>query len=59
MLMYEMCWDEAQQIRRSESRQEERERILGKALAEGYSLEVIHDITGLDMETLKNLQEEE
>jgi dynactin complex subunit len=41
---------------REEGREEEREEIARNALAKGMPLELIHEITGLDMETIKSLQ---
>ena len=34
-------------------REKEREEIARNALAKGYSAEVVHDLTGLDQETIK------
>jgi hypothetical protein len=40
-------------------REDEREEIARNALAKGIPLNIIHDITGLDLETIKNLQEDQ
>jgi hypothetical protein len=44
---------------REEGREDEREEIARNALAEGASVEFVQKITGLDLETIKNLQEDQ
>ena len=60
MLMTEWNMDEALQVRFEEGIEkgiEKRdEEFVKNALAEGLSLELIHKITGLDMETIRNIQ---
>ena len=71
MLMTEWNWDDAMAVRyeegledglekgmekgREEGLAEGREEIARNALAEGVSMEIIQKITGLDIETIKNL----
>lgn len=63
MLITEWNWDDALAVRfedgreegREEGRQEGREEIAKKALVKGIPVEMIHDITGLDLETIKSL----
>ena len=40
-------------------REETREEVARNALAEGLSIEIVQKITGLDLETIKNLQPKE
>jgi len=58
--MMGFIWDEniAMEVEREEAQEIERERIAMKALAKGIPLDVIHDITGLDLEAIRSLQEE-
>ena len=64
MLMTEWNMDDALAVRYEEGREEGEQKgreegmkeVARNALAKGVSLEMIHDITGLDMETLKNIQ---
>jgi hypothetical protein len=56
MLITEWNTDEAKKVWFEEGGEEERERIVKNALAKGYPLDTIHDITGLDMETIRNIQ---
>jgi hypothetical protein len=72
MLITEWNWDKAKQVWYEEGKEEGLEKGLEKgleeglergvekvarnALVKGISIEVIHDITGLDIETLKNIQ---
>ena len=58
MLLTEWNWEEAKQVWQEESREEGIETTARNALAKGYPLEAIHDITGLDMETLNRLASE-
>jgi predicted transposase/invertase (TIGR01784 family) len=39
-----------------EGRQEEKENTARNALARGYSIDAIHDLTGLDIEIIKSLK---
>ena len=61
MLMTEWKMDDALAVRykegREEGRENEREEIARRALAEGASVEFVGLITGLDMEVIKKLQE--
>ena len=67
MLLTEWNWDDAKQVWHEEGleeglergREEGREAIVRNALAKGVPLELISDITGLDMGTLKNIQEQQ
>jgi predicted transposase YdaD len=60
MLMTEWNWDDAKQVWFEDGlvvgRENEREEIARNALAKGVSLELIHDITSLDIETLKAMK---
>jgi len=56
MLMTEWNWDDALAVRYEEGLEKGREEIARNALAEGLSFDFVHKITGLDMETLKNIQ---
>ncbi|MCL2601819.1 MAG: Rpn family recombination-promoting nuclease/putative transposase [Treponema sp.] len=60
MLLSEWSLDDAIAVSREEGREEGREDGLEisarNALAKGYPLEVIHDITGLNIETIERLQ---
>ena len=40
---------------RQEGQQEGREDVARNALAKGLSIEMVHDITGLDIETIKGI----
>jgi hypothetical protein len=55
MLMTEWNWDDALEVRYEDGREDEREVIARNALAKGASVEFVHEITGLDMETVTNL----
>ena len=56
MLITEWNTDEAKKVWYEEGREERDEEIVKNALAKGYPLDTIHDITGLDMETIRNIQ---
>jgi len=58
MLFTEWNWDDALAVRFDEGREEERISIARNALAKNTSLEFVSDITGLDVDTLKELQTE-
>ena len=55
MLITEWKMEDALAVRYEEGWEEGREDIARNALAKGVSLELIHDITGLEIETIKNL----
>jgi len=55
MLMVEWNWDDALAVRYEEGLEKGREDIARNALAEGSSIEYVQKITGLDLETIKNL----
>jgi predicted transposase YdaD len=55
-LMTEWNWDDALAVRYEEGLEEGREAIAKNALAKGFSIESIHDITGLDITTIENLK---
>ena len=59
MLMTEWNWDDALAVRFEEGREEGREDVARNALAEGASIEFVSRITGLDMEAVKTLVQEE
>ena len=60
MLMTEWNWDDALEFRYKEGAKrgmaQGREETARNALAKGASVEFIHEITGLEIETIKNLQ---
>jgi predicted transposase YdaD len=60
MLMTEWNWDDALAVRYEEGMEKGiekgREEIARNALVEGASIEFVQKITGLDMDTIKNLQ---
>ena len=56
MLLNEWNWDDALAVSREEGWGERDIVIARNALAEGLPLELIHDITGLDIETITRLQ---
>ena len=68
MLMTEWNWDDALTVSREEGREEGREQGIEQgreeglfqtarsAFAEGFPIEVVQKITGLDLETLAGLQ---
>ena len=60
MLMTDWNWDDALAVRYEEGFEEGEERgreeTARNALAEGATLEFVHKITGLDMETVAGLQ---
>jgi predicted transposase/invertase (TIGR01784 family) len=63
MLITEWNWDDAKEVWKEEAREEGREEgsekraeeIVRNALAKGLSFEMIHDITGLSSESIKEL----
>jgi len=57
MLMTEWNMDDALAVRYVEGQENEREKIARNALAKDIPLETIHEITGLDLETIRKLQE--
>jgi predicted transposase YdaD len=56
MLITEWNWDDALAVRFEEGMEKGREEIAQNALAKGLPLDVIHDITGLDIEIIKSLE---
>ena len=60
MFLTEWNWDDALAVSREEGREEgwgERDIVIAQnALAKGLPLELIHDLTGLDVETIERLQ---
>ena len=55
MLLSEWNFEEAKQVWYEEGREQGIETTALNALVKGYPHEAIHDITGLDMETIKRL----
>jgi hypothetical protein len=55
MLFTEWNWDDALAVRFEEGREEGREEIARNALAKGLPPETIREITGLDIETIRNI----
>ena len=55
MLITEWKMEDALAVRYEEGMERGREDTARRALAKGVSLELIHEITGLDMEAIKNL----
>jgi hypothetical protein len=55
MLITEWNWDDAKEVWQEEAREEGMVVAARNALAKGVPLELICDITGLDMETIKRL----
>ena len=56
MLLNEWNWDDALAVSREEGMEERDIALAQNALAEGLSPEVIHKITGLDLDTIAGLQ---
>jgi len=56
MVFGEWNWDDALAVSKEEGREEGKEEIARNALAKGFSLEVIQEITELDLETITRLQ---
>jgi hypothetical protein len=54
MLLSEWNMDDALAVRYEEGMEEGMEKVARNALAKGASVEFIHDITGLDMETINS-----
>jgi len=55
MLFTEWNWDDALAVAREEGKEDGIEEIARNLLAKGSTLEFVHDITGLDMETIESL----
>jgi predicted transposase YdaD len=55
MLMTEWNWDDALAVRYEEGREEGLIITAQKAIEKGLPFDMIHEITGLDLETIKNL----
>jgi len=58
MLGVEWDMDTVIEIEREDAQETEREKIAKNALAEGTSIEFVQKITGLDLDTIKKLQED-
>ena len=56
MLMTEWNWDDALAVRYEEGREEGLEKVARKALMKGASVEYVKEITGLDEEAIRKLQ---
>jgi predicted transposase YdaD len=60
MLLYEMNLEDTQEAfieqGREDGQKEEQKSVVLKALAEGLSIESVHRITKLDIETIKQLR---
>jgi len=56
MLLTEWNTEEAKVVWREEAQEEKAMEIARNALAEGASVEFVNKITGLDIETIKDLQ---
>jgi hypothetical protein len=56
MLMTEWNWDDALAVRYKEGREDKSEEIARNALAKGYSVEEINDLTGLAPEVIRELE---
>jgi len=56
MLTTEWNWDTAKRVWQDEAREEGREEIARNALEEGVSDEMIHKITGLSLDEIKQLK---
>jgi predicted transposase YdaD len=60
MLLTEWKTEDAKEVWYAEGREEgrisEREEIVRQALVKKLPIETIHDITGLDIDTIKNIQ---
>ena len=57
MLITEWNWDDALAVRFEEGREEGIVLAALNALAKGFSIEAVHDITGLDTEKIIKLKE--
>jgi predicted transposase YdaD len=55
MLITEWNTEDAKVVWREEAQEEKAMEIARNALVEGLSIEVIHNITGLDIEAIKRL----
>ena len=55
MLILDWNMEDALAVRYEEGREEGKEEIAQNALAKGLPLDVVDDITGLDIDTLKNI----
>jgi len=56
MLMTEWNWDDALAVRYEEGRDDEKFKIAHNLLAKGSTPEFVRDITGLDMDAIRNMQ---
>ena len=55
MLITEWCQEEAIAVAREEAREEGLENVARNALAKGFSVSVISDLTGLSIETIESI----
>ena len=58
MLITEWNWDDAREVWREEGREEGIVTTAKNALTKGFSIDDIHEITGLDIKAIKNLAAE-
>jgi len=58
MLYTEWNWDDAMAVLKEETREESYKEIARNALQKGYSLDSVHEITGLDLKTIQRLNNE-
>jgi predicted transposase YdaD len=56
MVLTEWNLEEAKVAWHEEGREETQGKIARNALAKGLSLDIIHDITGLDIQAIQNIQ---
>ena len=56
MLTTEWNWEDALAVRFEEGMEQGMEEVARNALAKGLTIEVIQDITGLDMQTIEKLK---
>ena len=58
-MILEWNWDDAKRVWFEEAKEERGIEIARNALAKGLPLDIIHDITGVDMETITSLAAEQ
>jgi len=56
MLMTEWNWDDAMAVRYEDGRADEKLEIARSALAKGSTPEFVQEITGLDLEKIKDMR---
>ena len=59
MLLTEWNTEEAKEVWFEDGREEEREEIVRNALAKGFPIETVQEITGVGIEFIKNIQAEQ